>query len=180
MADVARPMRRSPAASDFSKLKSRVFLVFDLLALLAVLATAAALFWYYSEAGERLYTGLGYGWIPVLAWAAGALLALRYRPGWVGRFWNFWLAGLGVVVLTVGILSFFDAARGPLAFVGLGGRWAETAMGESAVIGIAKLVLVALAIPLLALYEVGILLAWLAGRARQKARNEMASLPEGQ
>ena len=36
------------------------------------------------------------------------------------------------------------------------------------------------AIPLLALYEVGILLAWLAGRARQKARNEMASLPEGQ
>ena len=35
------------------------------------------------------------------------------------------------------------------------------------------------AAPLLALYEVGILLAWLAGRGRQKARNEMASLSEG-
>ena len=36
------------------------------------------------------------------------------------------------------------------------------------------------AAPLLALYEVGIFLSWLAGRARQRARNEMASLPEGQ
>ena len=35
------------------------------------------------------------------------------------------------------------------------------------------------AAPLLALYEVGILLAWLAGRGRQRARNEMASLSEG-
>ncbi|MDE2780481.1 MAG: twin-arginine translocase subunit TatC [Chloroflexota bacterium] len=35
------------------------------------------------------------------------------------------------------------------------------------------------AAPLLALYEVGILLAWLAGRSRQRARNEMASLSEG-
>ncbi|MDE2939195.1 MAG: twin-arginine translocase subunit TatC [Chloroflexota bacterium] len=36
------------------------------------------------------------------------------------------------------------------------------------------------AAPLLALYEVGILLAWLAGRTRQRARKEMTSLPEGQ
>ena len=36
------------------------------------------------------------------------------------------------------------------------------------------------AAPLLALYEVGILLAWLAGRARQRSRREMTSLPEGQ
>ena len=36
------------------------------------------------------------------------------------------------------------------------------------------------AAPLLALYEIGILLAWLAGRARQRARREMASLTEGQ
>ena len=36
------------------------------------------------------------------------------------------------------------------------------------------------AAPLLALYEVGILLAWLAGRARQKARRKMTSLAEGQ
>lgn len=36
------------------------------------------------------------------------------------------------------------------------------------------------AAPLLALYEVGILLAWLAGRARKKARREMTSLAEGQ
>ena len=35
------------------------------------------------------------------------------------------------------------------------------------------------AAPLLALYEVGILLAWLAGRGRRKAGNEMASLQEG-
>ncbi|CAI7989119.1 Sec-independent protein translocase protein TatC [Geodia barretti] len=36
------------------------------------------------------------------------------------------------------------------------------------------------AAPLLALYEIGIFLAWLAGRARQREGNEIASLPEGQ
>ena len=36
------------------------------------------------------------------------------------------------------------------------------------------------AAPLLALYEVGILLAWLAGKSRQRARRELASLSEGQ
>lgn len=36
------------------------------------------------------------------------------------------------------------------------------------------------AMPLLALYEVGILLAWLAGKSRQRARQDMASLSEGQ
>ena len=35
------------------------------------------------------------------------------------------------------------------------------------------------AVPLLALYEVGIFFAWLAGRARQRSRSEMASLSEG-
>ncbi len=36
------------------------------------------------------------------------------------------------------------------------------------------------AAPLLALYEVGIFLAWLAGRARQRSQREIASLSEGQ
>ena len=36
------------------------------------------------------------------------------------------------------------------------------------------------AAPLLVLYEVGIFLAWLAGRSRQRARQKMASLPESQ
>ena len=35
------------------------------------------------------------------------------------------------------------------------------------------------ALPLLALYELGIWLAWLAGRTRQRSRREMTSLPEG-
>ena len=144
MANTARPMRRSPVAASNGKLWSRVFLALDVAFLAAVLAVGIAFYWYYPDAWERAYTGLGYGWVAVLGWAAAALLAVRYRPRWLYRFWNLWLAGAGAALLAVGALSFFEADYGPLVFVGLGGRWAGAAMGESAVGGVIRLIPLAL------------------------------------
>ena len=150
MADIARPMRRSPAAADYSSFRFRAFLLFDILALLAVLATAGVLYWYYPEVRDKAYTGLGYGWIPVIAFGGATLLALRYRPRWLFRFWNLWLAGACAVALSVGALSFFEADYGPLAFSGLGGEWTRVAMGDVFLLGLARLAPIALAIPILA------------------------------
>ena len=144
MVDTARPMRRSRTTASNGKLKFRVFLALDIAFFTAVLAIGLAFYLYYPDAWERAYTGLGYGWSVALAWAAAALLALRYRPKWLYRYWNLWLAGVGAGLLAVGFLSFFEASYGPLAFAGLGGRWARAVMGESLVWGVARLVPVGL------------------------------------
>ena len=149
MAGATRTMRRSPASSNYSRFKFGFFLFFDLAVLLAVLAAAGALIWYYPEVREKAYTGLGYGWIPVIGWGGAALLTLRYRPRWLLRYWNLWLAGVCFAVLTIGVLSFFEADYGPLAFSSLAGEWARRAMGDDLALGIARLVPVALVVPLL-------------------------------
>jgi S-DNA-T family DNA segregation ATPase FtsK/SpoIIIE len=103
----------------------------DFAILAFVLAVAFVIFRFYPDTWERAYVALGYGWIPVLLWG-GVFLA-------------------GAAALMVGILTFFDAGYGPLAFVGLGGEWGSRAMGGSTLLGIARLALLALLIPILAL-----------------------------
>ena len=148
MAGIARPLRRSPAASDGSKFWFRFFLFLDFVIVISVIAAAYVVFRYYPNTWERAYVTLGYGWIPVLLWGGALLVALRYRPSWLIRYWNLWLAGACAAALTVGILTFFEAGYGPLAFVGLGGEWGSIAMGDSLLLGIARLAPLALIIPL--------------------------------
>ncbi len=151
MAGIARPLRRSPAASDGSKIWFRLFLFLDIAIITSVIAAAFVVFWFYPEVWEGTFALLGYGWIPVVLWAGALLVALRYRPWWLIRFWNLWLAGACAAALTVGILTFFEAGYGSLAFVGLGGEWGSIAMGDSLVMGMARLVPLALLIPILIL-----------------------------
>ena len=151
MAGIARPLRRSPAASDGSRFWFRFFLILDIAIIISVFTAAFAVFWFYPGARERAYAALGYGWIPVLLWGGALLVALRYRPWWLIRFWNLWLAGVCAAALTVGTLSFFEAGYGPLAFVGFGGKWGRLVMGDSLLLGIARLAPLALLLPILIL-----------------------------
>ncbi len=151
MAGIARPLRRSSAATDGSRLRFRFFLFLNFLIAGSAVAIAYVVFRFYHDVWERAYAGLGYGWIPVLVWLAALLVALRYRPPWLIRHWNIWLAGACAAALTVGILTFFEAGYGPQAFVGLGGRWGGIAMGDSLLQGIARLTPLALVIPILLL-----------------------------
>ncbi|MCY4367535.1 MAG: DNA translocase FtsK [Chloroflexi bacterium] len=149
MADIARPLRRSRASSGGARFWPRLFLVLDVMIVVAVAAAAGAMFWLYPEVWSQFYTGLGYGWIPALMWSGGALVTLRYRAGSLVRSWNLWLAGAIAATLSIGILSFFDASYGPLAFVGMAGRWGNAAMGDSMVWGLARLAPLVVVLPLL-------------------------------
>ena len=151
MAGAARPSRQSSAASDGAKSRFSSFIFLDVAVIIFVIATAYVVFRFYPDTWERAYATLGYGWIPVLLWAVALLVALRYRASLLARFWNLWLAGVCAAVLTVGILTFFEAGYGPLAFVGLGGEWGRIAMGDSLLLGIARLAPLALLIPILIL-----------------------------
>ena len=148
MAESARLLRRSPAASVNGKAMSRFLLVLDLFILTAICCAFGLTLWLFEDFREQAYTALGYGWIPVVGWSVAAILTLRYRARWLFRYWNLWLAGLSAVALSIGILSFFDAEYGSLAFVSLAGRWGQIAVGDSLVLGIARLVPLALVIPL--------------------------------
>ena len=151
MAGAARPSRRSSAASDGAKSRFGSFIFLDIAVIISVIAAAYVVFRFYPDTWERAYATLGYGWIPVLLWAVALLAALRYRPSSLARFWNLWLAGACATALTVGILTFFEAGYGPLAFVGLGGEWGRIVMGDSLLLGIARLAPLALLIPILIL-----------------------------
>ena len=151
MAGIARPLRRSPAASDGSKFRFRFVLFLDFAIIISLVAAAFVVFRFYPYAWDRAYSALGFGWAPVLMWAGALVVALRYRPWWLIGFWNLWLAGACAAALMVGILTFFEAGYGPLAFVGLGGEWGSAAMGDSPLLGAARLVPLALLIPILIL-----------------------------
>ena len=149
MAESARPVHRAASSLNNAGLHSRVFLLLDLLIILSVLAAAVVVFWLYEDFRVRAYTALGYGWVPVALWGLAVVATLRYRPRWLFRPWNWWLAGAGLAALAVGTLSFFDAGYGALAFASLGGHWGSAMVGESQVWGIARLLAIALIIPLL-------------------------------
>ncbi len=151
MAGIARPLRRTAPISHGDRQANRVFLILDLLVGLALLAAIGILYFFYPEVWGGAIAAFGYGWLPALAWTGAALLTLRYRSRWLARYWNLWLAGAGLAAFTIGLLSFWDADYGPLAFTGLAGSWGRAAMGDSTFLAVARLVPLALAIPLAAL-----------------------------
>ncbi|MDE2779755.1 MAG: DNA translocase FtsK [Chloroflexota bacterium] len=149
MADIARPARRSPASSGSARFWSRFFLALDVMIVVALAAAVGTMFWLYPEAWTQVYTGLGYGWVPALLWTGAALVTLRYRPAWLARYWNLWLAGAVAAVVSIGALSFFDSSYGTLAFVGLAGRWGSAGMGDSIMWGMVRLAPLVAVMPLL-------------------------------
>ncbi len=124
------------------------FLLVDLAVVLTIAAAAAVFLWQYADFRKEAYTALGYGWAPVSLWGLAALAALRYRIRWLLRHLHWLLASAGVVVISVGLLAFFDADYGQLAFIGLGGRWGQALVGESLLWGSVRLAAIALVIPL--------------------------------
>ncbi len=122
----------------------------DLLAVVAVTAAAGLTLVLYDGALEWLFQTLALGWVPVIAWSLGTVVALRYWPRGFLRNWNWWLASAGLTAMTIGVLSFFNPGYGIYSEVSLGGPWGAVLGGEPLWLGILKLAALAVVLPLLA------------------------------
>lgn len=144
------PLLRSPAGSwGNPRFRFWFFAGLDAFVVVSALVAALVVFWIYEDANRRTYTALGYGWVPVILWCGGVLATLRYCPRFLFRPWRWWLAGAGAVVLVIGILTYFHPDYGALRTASMGGHWGQAIVGESAWLGVLKLLGVALVIPLI-------------------------------
>lgn len=127
---------------------------FDAAVLIVAVLAAALVLGLSLEARSWLLTTLAFGWIPVGLWAAAAIIALRYRPRLLSRYWRWWLASAGLVAISIGTLSYFtaDLMLPGLAIrydASLGGLWGGVLAGYPLPLGVAKLAAIVLVMPLL-------------------------------
>ena len=149
MAESARSMSRSARPGGAGWTSSRVFLLLDILVASLALAAVSLFLLLNEDARLSAYSLLGYGWPPVILWSGTVLLSLRYRPRWLYRYWNWWLAAAAATALSIGVLSYFDGGYGALSYVGLGGNWGLELVGDSPAMGTVRLLPLALLLPVL-------------------------------
>lgn len=163
MAESAPSLRRPAITWGNPRFRFWFFAGLDALVVVSALAAVLILFWIYEDANLRTYTALGYGWVPVILWGGGVLATLRYCPRFLFRPWRWWLAGAGLVVLAIGLLTYIQPDYGhDLAKASFGGRWGQALVGDTAWLGILKLLAVALLIPLIVYPYRFLLVYWIA------------------
>ncbi|SVE19770.1 uncharacterized protein METZ01_LOCUS472624, partial [marine metagenome] len=72
---------------------------------------------------------------------------LRYHIRFFARQWQWWVTAAAGAAIAVGVLSFFHPGFGIFADVSLGGRWGTILGGAPLSLGIAKLVIIAVLMP---------------------------------
>lgn len=149
MAESAPSLRRPAIAWGNPRFRFWFFAGLDAFVVVSALVAVLVLFWIYEDANLRTYTALGYGWVPVILWGGGVLATLRYCPRLLFRPWRWWLAGAGLVILSIGLLTYIHPEYGELANASWGGRWGQAMVGDSTWLGVLKLLAVALLIPLI-------------------------------
>ncbi len=132
-----RPDRRPSIVSDW-----RLNFAQALLFMLPFLAFAVS-----SLVRDFVFQYMGYGVFGVALWVAALLLALRFRPGLLVRFWRHWVAGGLLVAAAMGALSFRVGQSGVLQEFSLGGRWGQVLGGEPPVIGGLKVLVMLALVP---------------------------------
>ena len=85
-----------------------------------VVALGVAIYWFRDFLTQLYFAGqnevlfyLGVGVVPVALWLAAFVGVLALRPRLFRRY-RLWVASIGLVALTLGVLSFFQAYDGTL------------------------------------------------------------------
>ena len=120
-----------------------------LLAGLAVVSGAVAVFWFRDAALGWAEATLYLGWAPLAVFALAVLATLRWRPKLLLRRWRWWVAGASALAILLGGMSFFYLGDGYLFDTGLSGRWGVQVVGPLLPFGALKLAALALLTPLL-------------------------------
>ena len=139
--------RSSRSRSGGKSSPVRIAFVIDGLVLVtAVLALAITMFLSPSARTWALES-LAYGWAPVGLWLGALVFGLRYHIRFFARQWQWWVTAAAGAAIAVGVLSFFHPGFGIFADVSLGGRWGTILGGAPLSLGIAKLVIIAVLMP---------------------------------
>ena len=131
-------------------LRDSPWLFVDALVVAALAIIGAVFFFLYPDTREWAYQGLGYGWALVAIWAASTVIALRYMPRQLFRYWRRWALAAALVALAVGGLSYASPRDGLLEAVSYGGRWGAAIGGPTLLpFGLIKMLAIVAAVPLL-------------------------------
>ncbi|MDA0768838.1 MAG: DNA translocase FtsK [Chloroflexi bacterium] len=156
---------KSPMAAITSRLTWH-----ELLAI-PVVAIGVAIYWFRDYLAQLYFTGqnevlfyLGVGVIPVALWLVAFVGVLALRPR-LFKHYRLWVASIGLVALTLGVLSFFQTYDGLLhsftlnGYVNLGGETGDLIAGPVEWQAVLRMVgigaaIVALASPVFAAFAV--------------------------
>ena len=150
MAASTKQVRRSATPKTGSGPPVPLGFIVDLTVLVAAAVAAGLTLVLAPNAVEWLYETLALGWVPVAAWTLGTVVMLRYWPKVLFRGWNWWLVSAGLTAIAIGTLSFFHPGYGIYSEVSLGGAWGTVLGGSPLWLGVAKLLAIAVVLPLLA------------------------------
>ena len=109
------------------------------LAFLTLVILPAAALYFWADLRDRLWTYLGFGYIPAGLWIAVFLTSLVFGRRLLKAYANLWVGAALAVVATLGILSLFFPFKGPLDEIGLSGSWGSIFGGYPLLFGIPKI-----------------------------------------
>ena len=140
--------RRSSRSRSGSKSSPvRIAFVIDGLVLVAAGLALAITMFLSPVARSWALESLAYGWAPVGLWLGALVFGLRYHTRSFPRQWQWWLIAAAGAAIAIGVLSFFHPGFGVFADVSLGGRWGSILGGSPLMLGIAKLLAIAILTP---------------------------------
>ena len=122
----------------------KIVILIVLLVVFSSLATAVVI---SPTLGERIWSTLGFGFIPVGIWTGSMIVCFRYRREWIIKYHRVWIAGILLVLANIGVLSFFHTSQGILEEAGLSGNWGQVFGGDPLIFGFIKVGLLLALIP---------------------------------
>ena len=125
----------------------RTALVLDGLVVVAVVLALGITMAVSFDARLWAFESLGYGWVPAGLWVGSLLFGLRYHIRSFPRLWQWWLIAAAGAAIVIGVLSFFHPESGIFPVAGLSGKWGAILGGSPLILGIAKLVAIAVLTP---------------------------------
>ena len=144
-----RSRRAAPARSLKDVIRAGPAATLEALVIAGIGVAVGLVFGLYDGTRELAWDALAYGWIPVAAWFAAALTALRYHRRFVRTHWRWWVLAAALTTISVGILSVFHTGDGVFAESSLGGDWGETVGGTPVSLLAGKMAAIAFITPLL-------------------------------
>ena len=119
------------------------------LTILSLFLIMGTVFWISDGLQIWMVRSLGFGWIPALIFLASIIMAIRFTPFLLIRYWKWWVIYLSLVLLTIGTLSYIKWDYGLYKIFGLSGLWGQVIAGQHILNGICRALAIIFLVPLI-------------------------------